>query len=106
MPLVEIRPATHTTPPEPAPAYEPSPLERHLAHFRRRVLVDAILEGTAAYWRQRAATFTAVGTPHCDNVALACSRKADLVTDLGLDAESQAVIDAVLSETEEAPEWE
>jgi len=34
-------------------------LEEHVAHFRRRVMADALQEATAAYWRRRAETFQA-----------------------------------------------
>jgi hypothetical protein len=100
--LVEIRSHHQPTPP-PEPA--PTQLEQHLDHFRRRVLVDALQEATAAYWRRRATTFTRVGNPACDQTALACARYADLVTDTGLDAEATAVIDVVLTDAE-ATAWE
>lgn len=31
----------------------------HIDHFQRRVLQDALADGTAAYWRRRAETFEA-----------------------------------------------
>lgn len=83
--LVEIRPQHQPTqPPEP-----PTALDDHLLHFQRRVLADALLEATAGYWRRRAAAFAAVGTPACDQIALACTRRADITVDLGLDAEAE-----------------
>jgi hypothetical protein len=37
----------------------PTPLDAYIAHFRARVLQDALTEATAAYWHRRAATFEA-----------------------------------------------
>lgn len=50
----------------------------HIEHFRARVLQDALLEATAVYWLRRADAFDAVGTPRCDEIALACRRHATL----------------------------
>ncbi len=47
-------------------------------HFRCRVLQDALNEATAAYWIRRAETFDAVGNERCDEIALACRRRAAL----------------------------
>jgi hypothetical protein len=69
----------------------PTRLHDHLTHFRRRVIEDALLEATTAYWRRRADDFAAVGTPTADATALACRRHAELLTDLGPDA--RAVLD-------------
>jgi hypothetical protein len=33
----------------------------HIDHFQRRVIQDALLDGTAAYWRRRADAFEAGG---------------------------------------------
>lgn len=96
--LVEIRPATTNTEPlEPPPATK---LEQHLNHFHHRVLQDALLEGTAAYWLRRADTFASVGTTACDAIALACRNKATFIRDTGLDAEVQALL------RETSPAWE
>jgi hypothetical protein len=51
-------------------------LEDYVANFRRRVLQDALNEATAAYWRQRAAQFEAVGNARCDEIAVACRNRA------------------------------
>jgi hypothetical protein len=64
----------------------------HVEHFRWRVLQDALAEATAAYWERRAVAFDAIGTPACDDVALACRRYAWLLRDAGVDAEAQATI--------------
>ena len=72
-------------------------LEEDLVHFRLRVLYDALLEATADYWRRRADTFAACGTPTADETALACRRHADLLEDIGLDAEACAVIVDILT---------
>jgi hypothetical protein len=47
-------------------------------HFRRRVLEDALNEACSAYCLRRAAAFAKVGTPACDEIALACRHKAEL----------------------------
>lgn len=61
-------------------------LAENIEHFRARILQDALTEATAAYWRNRAADFAAVGTPECDQVALACENRAR-VSLLGGDVE-------------------
>jgi hypothetical protein len=53
-------------------------LVEDIAHFRMRVLQDALNEACSAYWLRRADDFNVVGTPECDQVALACRRKAGL----------------------------
>jgi hypothetical protein len=75
-----------------------SGLVKHVAHFQRRVIQDAITEATADYWDRRAATFTAVGTPGSDHVALACRRHAWLLRDTGLDHEAHTIIEAIYQE--------
>lgn len=50
----------------------------YVTHFRRRVLQDALTEGTAAYWHRRAQVFAKVGTPACDEIAQACRNRAAL----------------------------
>jgi hypothetical protein len=47
-------------------------LDDYVAHFRTRVLQDALAQATAAYWRRRAVQFAMVGTPACDEIAEAC----------------------------------
>jgi hypothetical protein len=44
--------------------------------MRRRSVQQAIAEATAEHWRHRAQDFERVGNPRCDQVALACRRKA------------------------------
>jgi hypothetical protein len=51
-------------------------LDDYVRHFRERVMQDALTEATAHYWRRRAATFDAVGTPDCDEIAKACRARA------------------------------
>jgi len=53
-------------------------LAEHVAHFRARVLQDALNEATSSYWLSRAETFTAVGNERCDEIALACRNAAAL----------------------------
>lgn len=43
-----------------------------------RLVQEAIAEATESYWLRRAADFSAVGTPACDEVAIACRRRASL----------------------------
>lgn len=73
-----------------------STLPAHLEHFRRRVLYDALLEASSAYWLRRADTFAAVGNARCDETAQACRNHAKLLADTGLDAEANAVIADIL----------
>jgi hypothetical protein len=62
----------------------PTALVEEIEHFRRRLLVDCLLEATANYWRRRADDFRSVGTPECDEVAQACEHRAR-VSQLGGD---------------------
>jgi hypothetical protein len=71
-------------------------LDQHVAHVYRRVIEEALIEGTAAHWERRADDFATVGTPACDEVTLACRRHAWLVRDIGLDPEAQAELDEIL----------
>lgn len=75
-----------------------TPLDQHLAHFQWRVLQDALTEATSAYWLRRADTFAAVGNHRCDQVALACRRHAQLITEIGLDDAVRDLLTAVLTE--------
>lgn len=75
-----------------------SALVKHVTHFQRRVIQDAITEASAAYWDRRAATFARVGTPACDQTALACRRHAWLLRDTGLDGEARTLIEAIYQE--------
>lgn len=59
-----------------------SDLPEYVANFRYRVLVDAIVEATSAYWLRRAETFEAVGTHACDEIARACRNRASLSLDV------------------------
>lgn len=87
------------TPPRPLNPAHPTLLDAHLKHFTRRVLQDALAEATATYWRHRATTFDAVGTPSSDLIALNCRRHANLLIELGLDAETRALIDHQLAQS-------
>lgn len=71
-------------------------LHDHLTHFRRRVIEDALLEATAAYWLHRADDFDTVGTLTADQTALACRRHAQLLAELGLDQQATAELDDIL----------
>lgn len=51
-------------------------LVEDVAHFRRRVLQDALNEACAWYWLRRADDFNVVGTPECDEIAQACRNRA------------------------------
>ena len=51
---------------------KPSELDQHVDNFTRRFWQDVLSEATAAYWRRRAMTFAMVGTPACDQIAMAC----------------------------------
>jgi len=53
-------------------------LEDYVAHFRSRVLQDALSEATAAYWTRRAEQFEAVGNARCREIAQACRNRAAL----------------------------
>lgn len=55
-----------------------SDLPEYVEHMRARVLQDALAEASASYWRRRAETFAAVGTPACDEIAQACRNRATL----------------------------
>jgi len=59
----------------------------YVDRFRRRVLQDAMTESLPAYWVRRAATFAAVGTSACDEIATACRHHADLLEQDGLAAD-------------------
>lgn len=52
------------------------PARDYLTHFQLRVLQDAYAEQDPAYWRRRAESFAAVGTPACDEIAQACRNRA------------------------------
>lgn len=57
---------------------ESEDVSAYVAHFRWRVLQDALAEGTARYWLRRARTFAAVGTKGCDEIAQACRNAAEV----------------------------
>ena len=76
----------------------PGALADNVAHFRARVLQDALNEATAAYWVRRAEDFEKVGTPECDEIARACRHRAEL----SLIGGTWPEIDDVLSEAGEA----
>lgn len=91
-------------------------LRAHLEHFRRRVLTDALLEGTCAYWIRRAEAFENAAPRAGDRpgqateadldeqahrltaTAIACRQHAQILRDTGLDAAAQATINAILFE--------
>jgi hypothetical protein len=75
-----------------------SGLVKHVAHFQRRVIIDAMQEATARYWTKRAHDFAAVGTPECDQIATNCRHHAWLLRDTGLDHEALVVIEAIYQE--------
>lgn len=56
------------------------PQEDTLERFARRIIADALAEGTAAYWRRRAKAFDRVGTTRCDQTAQACRNAAHLAS--------------------------
>ena len=72
----------------------PGALADNVAHFRRRVLQDALNEACADYWRRRAEDFEKVGTPECDEIAQACRHRAEVSLVGGTSPE----VDDVLSE--------
>ncbi len=53
-------------------------LAEYVDHFRLRLLQDAILEATSAYWSRRAEQFERVGNARCDEVATACRARASI----------------------------
>ena len=55
-----------------------SGLVDHVDHFQRRVIREALLEATSAYWLRRAAEFDRVGTPAADETAQACRNAATI----------------------------
>lgn len=72
-------PAVSTRPPAGwRPISDDDHLHTYVTHFFRRVLQDAWIEATAAYWLRRAEIFDAVGTPACDEIAQACRNRATL----------------------------
>lgn len=91
-------------------------LRRHLEHFRRRVLYDALLEGTKLYWIHRAAVFEDAcprqgdytgqatdddldkQTQRLTTIAVNCRNHAHLTAELGLDDAAQGAIDTILFE--------
>ena len=54
----------------------------HVDHFQHRVIVDALNEATAAYWRRRAAQFRGVGNERCDLIARNCEHRATLAEEM------------------------
>lgn len=70
----------------------------NLEHFKARLLQDALTEATAQHWQHRADTFANVGTPECDQIALACHNHAALLRSLAPQPISEEV-QAVLEET-------
>jgi hypothetical protein len=63
-----------------------------------RAIREALLEAQAVHWRRRAQTFREVGTPKCDEIALACENRAR-VSLLGGDVEKfYELLDDVLAE--------
>jgi hypothetical protein len=52
-------------------------LEEHVAHFRKRVLQDALTEATATYWRRRADVFEAAAPRPGDFIGAATDEDLD-----------------------------
>ena len=50
--------------------------EDYIDQFGRRLIQDAMTQATAAHWRRRAAEFAAVGNERCDEIARACTARA------------------------------
>ncbi|HEY3530388.1 MAG TPA: hypothetical protein VGK78_14675 [Nocardioides sp.] len=53
-------------------------LVQDIAHFRLRVLQEALDNASRSYWLRRAAEFDGVGTPTADATAQACRNRATL----------------------------
>jgi len=70
-----------------------------IEHFRRRLLRECLDEAASAYWLRRAQDFDKVGTPACDEVALACRRRAELSLIGGTWPELEDVLSEVDGET-------
>lgn len=79
-------------------------IDQHIARFTATVLHQALLEGTARFWRRRAEEFATVGTPDCDQIAQACHHHADLITTTGLDAAAEDTLAALAHFISTAPE--
>ncbi len=66
----------------------------------RRLLLEALQDSSALWWRRRAATFQAVGTEQSDLIAEACRARArfiEMYADEDLD-DNSALLDDVLRE--------
>jgi hypothetical protein len=92
-------------------------LRRYLEHFRRRVLTDALLEGTHSYWIRRAQAFEDASpregdhpgqatdtdldqqTQQLTDLAIMCRHHAQLLRETGLDQAATATIEAILAES-------
>ncbi|UYM05460.1 hypothetical protein [Solicola gregarius] len=59
--------------------------DAYVANFQRRVIQSALTDASVWYYRRRAATFNAVGTTECDEIATACSNHAAFIERYGLD---------------------
>jgi len=73
-------------------------LDAYFDSFVRRVIADALAEATRSYWIKRAEVFAAVGNAHCDAVALACRRHAELCEFVDFDETFAAVLSELLEE--------
>lgn len=73
-------------------------LEVEADQMARRLLLDALNEATAAYWRKRAEDFAALGGPSCDEIAEACRNRARVCEMGGDSAEYAALIREVLAD--------
>ena len=51
-------------------------MEAYLRNFTRGILTDAPLSATPEHYERRATQLAAVGTPRCDEMALACRNAA------------------------------
>lgn len=77
---------------------DPEPLKQILRRFLQQMLTEALPE----YWERRSKTFAEVGTPECDEIALACRNHADLIRRYGPDPDVLAVVDDVLVDLRKA----
>lgn len=73
-----------------------------LERAAQRMLLDLLLECSAAYWRKRADEFAAVGTEAADEIARACWAKARFVEMGGETEEWAELLDRELSHSEPA----
>ena len=68
-----------------------------LEQCARRLMLEVLAEGSAAYWRRRAEGFAAVGTKDCSEIARACWAKARFVEMGGDETEWAELLDRELA---------